>query len=560
MNAAVFSPAVPTGTGWFVTVGPPGTGKTTHLLDLLRAELEAGTPPDRIAFVSFTRAARLEAVQRVGRLFGLGKDELPWFRTIHSTAYRLLDLGRGRIMTGPAWREFAEAFNYKLTDSHVPDEDSSNGPAEPPRRSADDLFRYVYEWGRNRRLDTERSMGRCPANVPAPQFRDFVRRLEDFKRQKGLLDFTDVLDHAIEEDLRPDVDVAFIDEAQDLSPLQIAVVEQWFAPCVRVYVGGDDDQAIYSFQGAEPDWLLGLAARWPTTVLTQSHRVPGAVHAVAQRIIHRNRRRIAKSYQPAAGEGAVERLSVERALRLIDGGVDTLVLARNRMFLQPLARDLFERRLPYVVEGTGGVSPLSSTGAVRAVRAAHRLWRGEEVDAGALGALLAQIPSRGPGLLPRGVKARAKERKGTIPFAEIRDVLGLVALLEAIRRDGPASVLLKLKPDYRTYFQALLDRHGDVPTPRVRLTSIHAAKGREADLVVVLPDMTRATYLEYLDGARGGNEAENRVAYVAVTRAKRRLVLIQPTTQRHYHYPSATVSGAREGQGKEARDGAIAQT
>ena len=170
------------------------------------------------------------------------------------------------------------------------------------------------------------------------------------------------------------------------------------------------------------------------------------------------------------------------------------------------------------------------------------------------------VPSRGVGLLPHGVKARVKERKGTVPLAEVRDVLGLTVLLDAIRCGGPASVLLKLRPNHRTYFQALLDRHGDVPTPRVRLTSIHAAKGREADLVVVLPDMTRATYLEYLDGARGGNEAENRVAYVAVTRARRRLVLVQPTTQRHYHYPSAAACGVGEGQGKEARDGAFAQT
>ena len=551
----------PTGyAGWSVILGPPGTGKTTRLLDLLGDELGRGTAPARIAFVSFTKAARLEAAGRVERQFGLGKDDLPWLRTIHSAAYRLLDVRKGQLMTRRAWREFAETFHYRLTDAQDVGEDGGDAPVEPPRRSGDDLLRYVYEWGRNRRLDVDRSMGRCPVNVPAPQFRNFARRMETFKSQKGLLDFADLLDHVIEEGLRPDVDVAFVDECQDLSPLQIAVVERWFAPCERVYAAGDDDQAVYSFQGAAPEWLIELSQRCPTTILTLSHRVPGPVHALAQRIIRRNRARVPKDYAPASVDGQVLRLAREQAVALIDGATDTLVLARNRMFLQPIARALFDRRVPYVVEGLGGVSPLSSRRVIAGVRAAHALARGEGVAADGLRALLALIPSRGVGLLPHGVKARAKECKGTIAFAEIRDVLGLAALIDAIRRGGPASVLLKLRPAYRTYFQALLDSHGDVPNPRVRLTSIHAAKGREADLVVVLPDMTRATYVEYLDGARGGNEAENRVAYVAVTRAKRRLVLVQPTTQRHYHYPSAAACGACEGQGKEARDEAIAQT
>lgn len=547
----------PTGyAGWSVILGPPGTGKTTRLLDILGDELDRGTAPARIAFVSFTKAACQEAAGRVERQFGLGKDDLPWLRTIHSTAYRLLALRKGQLMTRKAWREFAETSHYRLTDFHDLAEDGDDAPVEPPRRSKDDLLRYVYEWGRSRRLDVERSMGRCPVLVPAPHFRLFAQRVEDFKAHMGLLDFSDMLERVLAEDLRPDVDVAFCDEVQDLAPIQIAAVERWFAPCARVYVAGDDDQACYTFQGADPGWLLELAARLPTTILTQSHRVPAPVHALAQRIIRRNRRRVAKTYEPATAAGEVLWLSQAQTVALLDGQTDTLVLARNRMFLQPVARTLFERRVPYVVEGRGGLSPLSSRRIVAGVRAAQQLWRGEDVQAAALRALMDLVPSRGVGLLPHGVKARVKERKGAVPLAEVRDALGLANLLEAIRCGGPASVLLKLRPNYRAYFQALLDRHGDVPNPRIRLTSIHAAKGREADLVVVLPDMTRATYVEYLDGARGGNEAENRVAYVAVTRAKRRLVLVQPTTQRHYHYPRPEVHQGGEGQGGELRDGA----
>jgi DNA helicase-2/ATP-dependent DNA helicase PcrA len=73
----------------------------------------------------------------------------------------------------------------------------------------------------------------------------------------------------------------------------------------------------------------------------------------------------------------------------------------------------------------------------------------------------------------------------------------------------------------------------------IRLTTIHGAKGREADTVVVVPDMSRASYREYTDRSGRGFEAENRVAYVAVTRAKRRLLFVNPRTRRYYNYPDA---------------------
>src|SRR5262249_42035671 len=54
-----------------VVLGPPGCGKTTRLLELLDVELRRGVDPDRIGFVTFTRAARRQAQQQVGKRLGL---------------------------------------------------------------------------------------------------------------------------------------------------------------------------------------------------------------------------------------------------------------------------------------------------------------------------------------------------------------------------------------------------------------------------------------------------------------------------------------------------------
>jgi len=72
--------------------GPPGTGKTTTLINIVKDEIERGTPPDRIAFVSFSRKAAEEAKNRASEKLGLEGDQMPWFRTLHSLAFQCLGL------------------------------------------------------------------------------------------------------------------------------------------------------------------------------------------------------------------------------------------------------------------------------------------------------------------------------------------------------------------------------------------------------------------------------------------------------------------------------------
>lgn len=526
----------PLGEKLLLVFGPPGTGKTTRLLDLLRSELEAGTPSTEIAFVTFTRAARSEARGRVLQEFHVGGDDLPWFRTIHSAAYRLLGLNRSQVMDHSRWREFAGRHGYDLTETS--NEDADDDPFAPPTRTEDDLLRAVVQWAANRRLDIEAALGRSRINAPAAQVRLFAERLESFKREHGLLDFSDMLERVIAAGLRPDVSVAFVDEAQDLSPLQIAVVERWFRDCERVYVAGDDDQAVYDFQGAEPAWLLSLNARSTVVeVLRRSYRVPAQVHRLAGRIIRQNRTRVTKPYEARTEPGKILVLPADHVLAAVGDATSVFVLARNRVFLGSWAERLLDAGEPFVAEGRAASSPLDDPAVARAVTAGLRLREGKSVGARDLEALLRFIPSRGAGLLPHGVKKRAERNRDPVTRAELESDWGLGRLLEHLDTVGPVQVLLKLRPQDRKYLERLLGRHaGKLPEPRFRLATIHASKGREADVVVVVPDMTRASWEQYVQGGRDGEEAENRVAYVAVTRARRCLILVEPSTKRFYPY------------------------
>ena len=80
-------------------LGPPGTGKTTTLLDMVDQALEEGTRPTDIAFLAFTRKAANEAKERAAKRFDLcPKEDLPNFRTLHSLALTLTDIKRDQVM------------------------------------------------------------------------------------------------------------------------------------------------------------------------------------------------------------------------------------------------------------------------------------------------------------------------------------------------------------------------------------------------------------------------------------------------------------------------------
>ena len=64
--------------------GPPGTGKTTTLMNIIEKYLDEGTPPEKIAFISFSVKAAEEGKNRAHLRFGLGFDEMPYFCTSHA--------------------------------------------------------------------------------------------------------------------------------------------------------------------------------------------------------------------------------------------------------------------------------------------------------------------------------------------------------------------------------------------------------------------------------------------------------------------------------------------
>jgi len=91
--------------------GPPGSGKTTYLLETVAKELETGTHSVDIGYFAFTRKAAFEARDRAIEKFPhLNADtDFPWFRTLHSLAYGCLGVESKDIMTDKENAELAKS-------------------------------------------------------------------------------------------------------------------------------------------------------------------------------------------------------------------------------------------------------------------------------------------------------------------------------------------------------------------------------------------------------------------------------------------------------------------
>ena len=488
-----------------VILGPPGTGKTTTLLSLIEDELESGTQPESIGFFTFTKKAVTEGKQRAVAKFNISDRDLPFFRTLHSLAFRQLGLTRESVVSHTDIKDLNEKMNLRLTGRTTSDDGHIFGMTH------DDRLAFIENLARMRNISLKEQWHQVEDAVGWFELERFARGLELFKKDRLLVDYTDMLHKFLTEGDVPVLDVMFVDEAQDLSPLQWAVVRKIATKAKKIYVAGDDDQAIYKSAGADVDYLINNSKN--AMVLKQSYRVPSAVHEVAKRCIGQVRSRIYKEWTPRKEEGMVR---WEPNIELVDMEKgDWLVLARTNYLLEDV--DEYCRNEGWFFEIKG--RPSISEAKVRAVVFWERLGKGESITLTECANILKFVKVNNP------KKLDMLDSKLILQYQDLKSHFPDLP-------DGRwYDVFTLLSPSEISYIRAML-RRGEKITkqPRIRLSTIHAAKGGEATNVVLLTDITARVYKNYQENP----DDENRVFYVAITRTKENLYLIEPKSPRHY--------------------------
>ncbi len=510
--------------------GPPGTGKTHALIERVRQEIDSGVAPEDIGYYSFTRAAAREAARRIS-----ADGQFPHFRTIHSECFRLLGLARDEVMAGKKLGEFARAFGYEFSDMAAAQDVAEHEVREKVLRTLGDHLLFFEEWRKSLLLDTEQAyrsfmrMGDLPPGWSLPVVVKFQERYEGYKRENGLYDFSDMLLGVLREGLTPGVRVLVLDEAQDCSPLQFKVLDLWLQGVERHYIGGDPFQAIYQWQGARPELFQARHAE-KGTLLDRSFRLPRQVYALSRGVIPESPR-----YQSRDAEGYIKHWPLERALNALEkADGSAFLLVRNRYLLDALVEELYLRGVPF--GNLRGPSPFrgATAGLVLLLR---RLLRNEPVTLADLARLLEHIPQKP--YLERGLKAETKRRAEESPEQPVRLPSLLDQVTEAFTRlagSGEYLDLLKMPARDGAYFRRVITKYGEgalTDRPRLLLGTIHSVKGMEADHVVILSDMAKRTWL----GWEADPSAELRVWYVAVTRAKQGVTLVEPKQMRCFEWP-----------------------
>lgn len=497
--------------------GPPGTGKSTYLLDVVERLLSSGVEPSRIVFTTFTRAGAYEARDRACSRFKLPAQALPYFRTLHSLCHSLLPAAP--VMQNPDWFVIAKRLGLGLNLAWLKETEGEIALTGNTQRG--DYLLYLWMIGRVR---CEPLIETWKRRIPGPEvtigeLEHFGKTVEAYKAEFGKRDFTDMMEDWLEIGQDPRASHVIVDEAQDLSLLQGKVVAKLCQHAREVWVAGDDDQCIHEWNGADPKWLINLPCR-KHIVLPQSYRIPISVQKMALWIVNKIGLRIPKEYKPRQTEGFVVRINQLDTVDMSTGS--WFLLARNQVYLQDYVDYCRRKGLLY----TGTMSDNQNSHAIEAILTWNLLTTGFKIT-GAQAKHLYKFLSR-MNRVKNGFKKAIEnvDDQAAFSYEDLVETMGLVAPKDL----RWTAALDRINPEEKSYLEAV-ERHGNLhDTARVEIGTIHSVKGREADNVVIRPEMTPRTFESF----RVFPDQEHRVWYVATTRAKERLYMLPATSPRSY--------------------------
>ena len=493
--------------------GPPGTGKTTRLISIVEDELSRGTPPDRIAFVSFSRKAAEEARNRAAEKLNMDAEQMVWFRTLHSLAFNSLGLNSQKVLKGADYTKIGKYLGLEFSaNSSVK---MSDGILFTPGRSGDAYLSLVQMARVTGRTLEEQFSVTADRRLHYQQLKLVDQVLYDYKKETGKLDFVDMIDEFVAEGQGPTLDVLIVDEAQDLVPMQWRMVHDVLKQkAKRIYYAGDDDQCIYSWMGVDVGDFLRSSEN--KVVLDKSYRLPTAVYNLADSLVKQIDIRQKKVWSPTDKAG-----TVVWHRDILDVDITTgewLILARTNFIANRIANDLKEQGFLYWREGSGwSISPNVLTG----IEVWLRLCKNNYLSATELKSLSTQLNSTV--ITKAGRKKLANlDPEVTYTLTDIQNLCELSATPQM-----PWHEVLKVSDKERIYITSVRRMGESILSgkPRIRLSTIHKAKGGEADNVALLLDSSKAC-TESPD-----QDGEIRTFYVGLTRARKALHIIEKSTK-----------------------------
>ena len=484
-----------------IVLGPPGTGKTTTLLNEVDKYLKQ-TDPNRIGYFSFTQKAAYEARDRAMSRFNYTEKDLPYFRTLHSLAFQRLGLKKENVMQSRHYEDLGRKLKMKL-DYHEYDNNESGLFST----NSDALRIIQLAKLKGIKPEEQYNLQQHTQDITETEFRRIYNELNRYKKEFNLIDFTDMITEFIKSDKSPNFDVVFIDEAQDLSRTQWNMAKSIWDKTKDTYIAGDDDQAIFRWAGADVDSFIAQTGR--VMKLAQSYRVPQVVHDIAMNIVGRIKNRLPKEWRPKMQKGLLSYHQEFKDINMREG--NWLVLARTRFMLEDLEKQLHSQGLYF----ENKFKTNKEQDLYTAINDWENLRKGVDINH-------EQI------LRIASYMSQNNFEKNSLKYLDKDAGYQMSGLKERmwLKTDKVWYEAFDDAPQKKIRYIRRMRENGEKlnSNPRITLSTIHGVKGGEQDNVVLLTDLSRNTQVNY----EKNPDDENRLFYVGATRAKNHLHIVRP--------------------------------
>ena len=354
--------------GPMLVLAGPGSGKTTVLLCRILRLLERNLArPTQILALTFSKAAAEEMKERFRKAKGA---EGVVFGTFHSMFFRILRSRYGWSVD----RVFQEEERRTVLRNIL----------EEAKWDIPDLEEYITVFLAQLSLmnsELESINGFEPTGIPGEEFKKLFHAYERYKERHEKIDFDDMLTLCYQLLKEDELTRAYwqkrykfilVDEFQDVNKAQFECLQMLAEDHQNLFVVGDDDQSIYAFRGARPDFLLEFPQLYPATkkvILNTNYRSTDRVISLAEKVIGNNTLRFEKDMKGTGVDGdkvtffladdtAAEASCIgEKIANLLDEGVpltEVAVIYRTNLQGGAFARELYKRGIPYDLRDSSG--------------------------------------------------------------------------------------------------------------------------------------------------------------------------------------------------------------
>jgi DNA helicase-2/ATP-dependent DNA helicase PcrA len=497
--------------------GPPGTGKTTTLISTLSKLLERGYVPSEIAFLSHTKAAADEAKARIAQQYdGYSlRDDFKWFRTIHSACCGVLKIGKGEILGNKELKEFAAETGWNVKGGI----DMEAAIDQTQGELSHDVIINAVSMAAHQMVPLQQVIDRLPDSPALASADRFIEDYEQFKEDKGMVDFTDMLLLCQDKGSLP-VKVILVDECQDLSDLQWKLIHTWAEGCDYLYLAGDDDQAIYEFMGSSNGGFLNHEAD-KQHILDYSYRCAKSIGDAADNIIHRVKHREPKEITWRDIPGEVSRSGLD----IMDlpwpaysnGNRSVMVLFRHQKQCWRFGYALQDMDLPYTIRGSSNTTSKDAELIKIYLEMKHN-------NAGFTSAkVAAMMRLAGAGEAAKLAVKNAETAQSLVYMEDCRKFNWYADDWPRLfsRYEWQRKKMVQLRRMVNIYGIDIIGKQ-----PMIDVSTYHGSKGREADVVVLNTDCYKRTWEEQMVNP----DVETRLCYVGLTRAREQAIILTPRT------------------------------